>query len=128
MNIKCSHYRSRRKGIHLRCVSTKCSRYHSQIATSLFLYSQIRWHMVLLSVWGDSTILVNFRAKSPPERMLTLFCNKNFKLVAGFSYCRVWLNCLLCGVFSIACVQTGTRLVSVVWSRGVSTLQGLLMY
>ena len=30
---------------------------------------------VLLSVWGDSTILANFRAKSPSERMLTLFCN-----------------------------------------------------
>ena len=30
----------------------------------------------------------------------------------------MWLNCPLCGVFSIACVQTGTRLVSVVRSRG----------
>ena len=46
----------------------------------------------------------------------------------GWFYCQVWLNCPLCGVFSIACVQTGTRLVSVVRSRGVSAIRGLLMY
>ena len=37
---------------------------------------------VLLSIWGESTILANF---SPPERMLTLFCNEKFKLEAGFT-------------------------------------------
>ena len=39
---------------------------------------------VLLSVLGDSTILAHFRAKNPSERMLTLFCNENFKHEAGF--------------------------------------------
>ena len=56
--------------------------------------------------------------------MLTPFCNENFKLEAGSS--------LLLGVAKLyviaACVQTGTRLVSVVRSRGVSAIQGLLMY
>ena len=40
---------------------------------------------ILLSVWGDSTILAYFRAKSLSERMLTLFCNENFKIEAGFT-------------------------------------------
>ena len=35
----------------------------------------------------------------------------------------MWLNHPLCGVFSVACVQAGTRLVSVVQSRGVSAIQ-----
>ena len=30
-------------------------------------------------------MLARFRAKSPSERMLTLFCNENFKLEAGFT-------------------------------------------
>ena len=30
-------------------------------------------------------ILALFRTKSPSERMLTLFCNENFKLEAGFT-------------------------------------------
>ena len=38
---------------------------------------------VLLSVWGDSTILAHFRAKIPSERTLTLFAMKtsNSRLV-----------------------------------------------
>ena len=69
------------------------------------------------------TILAHFRAKNPLERMLTLFCNENFKFEAGFT-----INCPLCEVFFIAYMQTGTRSVSVVRSRGMSAIQGLLMY
>ena len=43
-------------------------------------------------------------------------------------YFWVWLNCLLCGITFIVCLQTGTRLVSIVWSRWISAIQGLLLY
>lgn len=36
----------------------------------------------------------------------------------------MWLNCLLCGVISIVCLQMGIALVFIIQSKGVSAILG----